>query len=147
MALEMTTEHRNPPTVVVVMVPVNRNGLLLIRRGIPPGVSKIAIPGGYQNEGETWQQAGAREVAEETGIEVTGLRLIDFLTVEGGRTNLAFAVSDPVEIAPDHVFKPNPEVQEVIIATEPCDTSFPTHTDKVWAYFAGSSIFDCVSED
>ena len=31
---------------------------------------KIALPGGYQMQGETWQQAGAREIFEETGIKI-----------------------------------------------------------------------------
>jgi 8-oxo-dGTP pyrophosphatase MutT (NUDIX family) len=145
----MPEAFKNPPTVVVVLVPVirpDRRGLLLVRRGIPPGILKLAIPGGYQNEGETWQEAGVREVREETGIDVTGLRLVDLQTVEGGKVNLAFAVADPVEIALDHVYVHDHEIKEVIVVNEPVDTSFQTHTEKVWAYFAGSSIFGSVDD-
>lgn len=55
------------PTAVVVLVPI-RGGLLMIRRGVADGHGELALPGGYQKRGETWQEAGAREVCEETGV-------------------------------------------------------------------------------
>jgi ADP-ribose pyrophosphatase YjhB (NUDIX family) len=41
--------------------------VLLVRRNIEPQIGQLALPGGYMNLGETWQQAGARELFEETG--------------------------------------------------------------------------------
>ena len=35
------------------------------------GYGKIALPGGYQMLSQTWQEAGACEVLEETGIVVS----------------------------------------------------------------------------
>ncbi|HND22217.1 MAG TPA: NUDIX domain-containing protein, partial [Acidobacteriota bacterium] len=58
---------RNPIPVAVVLVPVE-SGLLMIRRGIEPRKGMLALPGGYVNFGESWQQAAAREVLEETGL-------------------------------------------------------------------------------
>src|SRR6476659_9743246 len=48
----------NPLPVSVVLVPVD-GGLLLVRRAIPP-VGQLALPGGYINLGESWEEAGAR---------------------------------------------------------------------------------------
>jgi ADP-ribose pyrophosphatase YjhB (NUDIX family) len=63
--------YQNTPTVVVVLVPL-RGGLLMIRRALPgEGYGKLALPGGYQMLGQTWQEAGALEVLEETGIVVS----------------------------------------------------------------------------
>ena len=41
-----------------------------MRRAIPPGVGKLALVGGFIEEHEAWQAAGAREVREETGVIV-----------------------------------------------------------------------------
>src|SRR5690242_7398215 len=61
--------YLNPAPVSVVLVPVD-DGLLVVRRGIMPRQGMLALPGGFINAGESWQEAGAREVREETGVEL-----------------------------------------------------------------------------
>jgi ADP-ribose pyrophosphatase YjhB (NUDIX family) len=64
------TQYDNMPTVVVVLVPL-RGGLLMVRRALPgEGYGKLALPGGYQMLEQTWQEAGAQEVLEETGVAI-----------------------------------------------------------------------------
>lgn len=66
--------YRNPLPVVSVLVPVldqaNKQGVLLIQRGIEPCRGLWALPGGYLELGETWQEGATRELMEETGIVV-----------------------------------------------------------------------------
>jgi len=128
-------QWKNPPTVPVMMVPVVGRGVLVIRRGIPPHVGKLAFPGGFHEEGETWQEAAAREVLEETGIAISNVRIVDMETVDDGRRNLAFAECDPVVIPEDHVFPQNGEVQGVFILNEPVELCFSTHTAQMKAFF------------
>ncbi|MDW3205291.1 MAG: NUDIX hydrolase [Alphaproteobacteria bacterium] len=53
--------------------------ILLVRRGKAPRKGQWSIPGGRQEWGETARQAAAREVREETGIEVEIVALIDVI--------------------------------------------------------------------
>jgi ADP-ribose pyrophosphatase YjhB (NUDIX family) len=55
----------------------NRERILLIRRADD---GKWAVPGGYMESGEDFTEACAREVFEETGLNVRVLRLISMYT-------------------------------------------------------------------
>ena len=64
--------------------------LLIVRRGREPGAGLWSLPGGRIEPGETPQAAAAREVREETGLEVeVGAVLITALVGDG-----AFRVQD-----------------------------------------------------
>lgn len=59
------------PTVAVGGIALDERGrVLLIQRGRPPGEGLWTIPGGRVEPGETLIQACARELAEETGLDV-----------------------------------------------------------------------------
>ncbi len=63
------------PKVAAVTI-ISRNGrVLLVRRANQPGYGLWSVPGGYVDRGEVVEVAAAREVLEETGLEVeiTGL--------------------------------------------------------------------------
>lgn len=123
----------NIPTVVAVLVPLVTpigffNGVLLIRRGLSDGFGKWALPGGYQEFGETWQAAGAREVLEETGHVVT----IDpkpwsvTTTPKGINLIIARAYGVPFE---RHAEWEQGEVLEIMAGREAFDLAFPLHTE------------------
>ncbi len=128
--------YDNTPTVVVVCVPI-RGGLLAIRRALPgQGQGLIALPGGYQMRGQTWQEAGAREVLEETGVrlEAASLNLIGVVTTEDRQQNLLFCQSAPVDHAGP--FTHDDEVSEVMILYQPIDMAFALHTDMAARFFS-----------
>lgn len=135
--LTTMVDYHNTPTVVVVRVPL-AGGLLAIRRALPgPGQGQIALPGGYQMIGQTWQEAGAREVLEETGVTIDPdlLRLVAVTTTDDRRQNLLFCESPPV--SHEGAFVHDAEVSEVLVVREPVDMAFPLHTAMAAAFFAG----------
>ena len=52
------------------------DAVLLVRRGNEPSRGRWGLPGGVVELGETVEEAVAREVREETGVEVRPLRLL-----------------------------------------------------------------------
>ena len=59
------------PEICVGAVAVRDGCVLLVRRGHWPAQGRWSVPGGRVEWGETLADAVVREVAEETGLEVT----------------------------------------------------------------------------
>lgn len=88
--------------------------LMVIRRGIEPDVGTLALPSGYIDMGETWQEAACREVLEETGLNYDPkyAALYDVISVE--KCVLTFVRFRVITLAmlADTPFTPNHEVTE-----------------------------------
>jgi ADP-ribose pyrophosphatase YjhB (NUDIX family) len=131
--------YDNTPTVVVVLVAL-RGGLLMVRCALlGEGQGKLALPGGYQMLGQIWQEAGAQEVLEETGVAIApeALRVIAVATTPDRRQNLLFCHSPPVQH--QGLFTHDAEVSEVLLIHEPVETAFPLHTRMVREFFENSN--------
>jgi ADP-ribose pyrophosphatase YjhB (NUDIX family) len=136
-----STTYRNPLPVSVVLVPID-DCLLLVRRTNEPCVGQLALPGGFIEVGESWQQAGAREVWEETGIriETDGLRLFDTRSAPDG-TVLIFGLALPLSAATLPAFVPTNETSETVFAPGPVPLAFSTHTEVAERFWAERSHF------
>lgn len=73
----MPREYPDRPVVGVGGVVIENGRALLIRRGSEPLRGQWSIPGGTLELGESLQQGVARELLEETGLEVRVLELIE----------------------------------------------------------------------
>lgn len=130
------TSFVNPLPVAVVLLPVDA-GVLLVRRNIEPHIGQLALPGGYINRGESWQQAGARELFEETGIVIRPEDLREFRvkSAPSGTTLLVFGMAPATRSQDLPPFVPNEETQEMSVVTTPQELAFSTHTEALREYF------------
>jgi 8-oxo-dGTP diphosphatase len=64
------------PALTVDCVVFKGEAVVLIRRKNEPFKGQYALPGGFVDRGETVEAACARELREETSLEVSNLRLV-----------------------------------------------------------------------
>ena len=62
------TVHRNPTPTVDIIIEIEGRIVLIKRKNPPFG---WALPGGFVDYGESFEAAAVREMAEETGLNVT----------------------------------------------------------------------------
>jgi ADP-ribose pyrophosphatase YjhB (NUDIX family) len=134
------TTYRNPTPVAVVLLPID-DGLLLVRRAIPPHVGKLALPGGYVNLGETWQEAGAREVLEETGIAIDPQEIRDFrvLSAPEGMV-LIFGLARWRTLAELPPLQASDEASECVVGHADAEIAFELHRQAANEFFSGRAV-------
>ncbi len=69
-------DYKNPLPVVTCLVLNSKGELLLIKRGVEPAKDCWALPGGFIERQETPEEAGRRELKEETGLDGKVGRLV-----------------------------------------------------------------------
>jgi ADP-ribose pyrophosphatase YjhB (NUDIX family) len=94
-------EFPEGPIVGVGAVVVHRGRVLLVQRGREPLKGKWSLPGGMLELGESLTQGVAREVQEETGLDVEAIELIELIDrihkesgPSGERVRYHFVIAD-----------------------------------------------------
>jgi 8-oxo-dGTP pyrophosphatase MutT (NUDIX family) len=135
-------ERKNPYPVAVVLLPIihehDMDGLLVVRRSIPPQVGKLAFPGGYIDKNESWQEGAARELKEEAGIIINPNSLLPLWFTSFENLVLLFGEGgQPMHYKELPVFVPNSEVSErgIIFGKLEMDLAFPLHEAAAQMYF------------
>lgn len=137
--------YDNTPTVVALIVPsleILPRRILCVLRGNEPGKNLLGLPGGYHMRGESWQEAGCREVFEETGYKCNPkiIRLFqEPVTDEYGNNLLIGESSVPLYYDDSHT-RPE-EIKQVVWMTEKGlyekEWAFPLHYKAAYEYFNG----------
>lgn len=127
----------NPIPVAVVAVKMD-SGVLIIRRGIEPAKGHWALPGGFLETGETWQQGACREVLEESGLALPPdeIELVEALSVAQTRQIILFCTTKSRYTRGDFKFVPSEEATEVRVMTAPEKLAFPAHAEFAQRYFS-----------
>lgn len=130
------TSFLNPDPLALLLLPVD-DGLLMVRRADPDTHGQLGIPGGYIEVGETWEEAAARELYEETSAVVDATSINHYCTVStpDGLLICIFGIAPMVTAAALPPFKPNNEVLERLVVTQPTATAFQIHTDVLCRFF------------
>lgn len=136
------TTWSNPLPVAVVLLPIEyadgAAGLVVVRRDIEPFRGELALPGGFIETGESWQEALVRELREETGFEADAgeVSLFDVHSSFNGRSLLIFGALPvrPAEGLAEST--PTDETTEWLVLTAPQELAFPTHTQAMADFFA-----------
>ena len=126
--------YRNPLPVCVVLVPIQA-GLLTVRRAIEPQRGQFALPGGFINWGETWQEAGARELEEETAISIPAAELDPFWFASAAEgVLLVFCVAPALKQLPEQ-WQPTAEADALHVLDNPEPLAFPLHSAAAERWF------------
>jgi ADP-ribose pyrophosphatase YjhB (NUDIX family) len=160
----LTFHNWNPPTINVGLLWVGdefSGGVLVGRRAIPGfGFGKLALIGGFQDMGETPQEAVNREFFEETGLQLDVTRWETHggpISVENGTKNIQFwyykflytdnrstRLSNDIDLSG---FVPNSEISEIKVWQPKSgpdnvahielndDWAFQSHLEKAHHYF------------
>ena len=101
------TYYANPSSATVAFILRSDGCLLVARRGKEPALGTLDLPGGFVDMDETVEQGMAREILEETGLRVDGLRYlfsIPNLYLYSGMTihtiDMFYEVSVPMDVQP-----------------------------------------------
>lgn len=134
--------YSNPIPVIVVLykatIFADITGILIEKRNIEPCKNGWALPGGYIDCGESYQEAASRELYEEIGIvtDPINFKLVDVITAKNNNIVIFCEhVGDLKHFSEIH-FVDNSEVQSIkfICNSSTQDLCFSTHNQMLEKY-------------
>lgn len=136
--------YKNPIPIVVSMVGVeieNKMGILIQQRNINPKKGEWALPSGYINHGESWEEAAVRENMEEMELpsSIEDYRFFDIKKPPSGNMLIfctKFVKEPEALLFLMEDFVPNEEVSAVGIWYGDTELAFPTHNECGQDYLA-----------
>lgn len=146
--------YNSPEPVALTLLPVHDpvTGEFFIvagRRTIEPGYGLIALPGGYVEHHEQPNVAGAREMFEETGIQLDPNKLVPIFSPRTSKSNCTILFMLYTESFPFTV----EQLNQILIESQSTETSemalikngtklaFPAHEEVVTHFFDNFAVY------
>ncbi len=130
----------NPKPVTATLIPMD-NGIVLVKRKFPPFVGDWCLPGGFMEATESPEESAAREVLEETGLEVEIDKLLSAHSPGRGiNVLILFYLAKPANGIPI----PGDDASEVSVFKVhelPKNICFDLHRQKVAQFFKQEVLF------
>jgi ADP-ribose pyrophosphatase YjhB (NUDIX family) len=131
-------QFRNP-TPVAGCVVEHGGGIVLIQRGVEPGLGLWGLPAGYMEWGESAEEAAARETLEETGLIVRIERLIGVYSFGHPLGNGSGVLIFYVATAEGGILAAGDDAMDAVVYPPdalPEAIAFPTHRHAIADYLA-----------
>lgn len=129
--------HYLDPKVSACTILTQDGKLVLLKRGIEPGLGKWVFPGGFVDRGETLEQAAIREAKEEAGVDVSLKGLVGAYSYEGSMVVIivyAATIEGGELRALDEMLELKLFPQEEVPWN---DLAFPSTADAIRDYYRG----------
>ena len=141
------SQYKNPVSVCVALIPVNLTGPIgderlagIIRgKSSDDGYGKLALPSGFNNEGESFVETMIRELREEIQFETDAAdwKLLYSDHIPGANLNLVYMLH--TKIMRSNIFEAsqvNEEVKGFKYIDRGDHLAFPLHERAVESYYA-----------
>lgn len=133
------TSYRNPTPVVICLQPVEdgpRQGLAIAQRAEQPRRGEWTLIAGHiEDNGETVEEAAAREFREETSVEPGDNYRLLGSAANGHGHLLLITEADPISYEDFQKGRPCHENLAIDVLWKPRDLAFPIHTQWATEWF------------
>ncbi|QTA90268.1 NUDIX hydrolase [Desulfonema magnum] len=133
--------YENPTPATCLVVPDNKDRVLLVKRSVDPKKGYWCLPGGFMELGETPEESALRELKEETGLsgEISSLlgvvsapsALYDTILMLGYSVSPSFGTLIAGDDASDVAYFHSHELPEI---------AFDSHAKFIRIYYANSRL-------
>jgi 8-oxo-dGTP diphosphatase len=130
----------NPKPVTATLIPYD-DGLVLVKRRFAPFIDDWCLPGGFMEALESPEESAAREVLEETGLEVQITRLLGAHSPGNYNVVSLFYLGIPKGGA----LVPGDDASDVGVFTQetlPANIAFMLHNKMIKQFFATAGNLD-----
>ena len=85
--------YENPVPATCLVVVDNRDRIALVKRSVAPKKGHWCLPGGFMELGESPEEAGLRELAEETGLDGKIDRLLGVMSTPNAQYHTVLMIA------------------------------------------------------
>jgi 8-oxo-dGTP diphosphatase len=133
--------HWNNPKPVTATLVTTENGLVLVKRKFEPFVNDWCLPGGFIEASEHPEESAAREVLEETGLQVKVTKLLG-ATAPGRGINVIILFYQATHITGDLIAGDDAsDVGAFRKDNLPKNICFDLHREMIDLYFSENGQF------